>query len=57
MAAPALDAGALQLVRLLERDRAAAVQLLDKWTHDGTLTAAEAGDLRSSLIALIGALS
>ena len=37
--------------------RAAAVQLLDKWTRDGTLTSAEAGDLRSSLIALIGALS
>ena len=54
--APALDAGALQLVTLLERDRTAAVQLLDKWTRERTLTSTEAGDLRRALVALLGGL-
>ena len=47
---------ALQLVTLLERDRTAAVQLLDKWTRERTLTSTEAGDLRRALVALLGGL-
>ena len=37
-------------------DRTAAVQLLDKWTRERTLTSTEAGDLRRALVALLGGL-
>lgn len=53
LSSPTVDPGAVQLARMLERDRAAAVQLLEKRTGGAQLTLAETSELRAALASLI----
>ena len=53
LSSPPVDPSAVQLARMLERDRAAAVQLLEKRTGGAQLTHAETSELRGALASLI----